>query len=174
MRRLTPILAIIGAAVFVLGAASCSSRNDDVDSRSATQGTPNMKVELVAKLWTLDAGASTPKLGSKPVTIEFSADGTVSGQGPCNRFHGTVDYGDDTVKISHVASTMMACEGDAMANEAAFHRALESTHDVTFADDHTKLIMSANGNKLVFKGTAKADATTDTTTDNPSDATSTN
>lgn len=156
MRRFIPIFVFLGAAVLVVGAASCSARNDDVDSRSATQGTPNMKVELVAKIWTLDADASKPALGKEPVTIEFAADGTVSGQGPCNRFHGTVHYGADTVKISQVASTMMACKGDATANEATFHKALETTHDVTFADDHTTLTLRASGNELVFDGATKS------------------
>lgn len=174
MHPVTRGLVVVAVAILLFGAGSCSSRNDDVDTRSATQGTPNMKVELVAKDWTLDADASTPNLGAQPVTIEFAPDGTVAGQGPCNRYHGTVDYGDDTVTISHVAATMMACEGDAMTNEATFHKALETTHDVTFADDHTKLTMSANGNKLVFTGTTKADDSSATRPGDTSDATSSN
>lgn len=160
MRPVTRGLLILGV-VCVIGAASCSSRNDDVDTRSATQGLPNMKVELIAKSWTLNAAASKPALGNAKVTIEFAADGTVSGQGPCNRYHGSVDYGDDTVTISQVASTMMACEGDAMANEATFHKALQTTHRVSFDDGHDTLTLRANGNELVFNGSTKAEKPTD-------------
>lgn len=67
----------------------------------------------------------SPALDST-LTIEFAADGTVSGTGGVNRFNGPFVSTDKTVKIGPLASTMMAGEPELMTQEAAYLKALES------------------------------------------------
>lgn len=151
-RKCVFVVVLVGVAVVAVTA--CGKQNPDVDSRSATQGLPNMKTELIAKLWTLDPAASSPALGyDGDVTLEFSADGRISGRGPCNNYTGSVDYGTSSVTVADVAMTMMACEPDAMEAETAFHDALESVDAVKLTPDHSKLTLKGSGDiELVFHG----------------------
>ena len=43
------------------------------------------------------------------LTADFSADGSVSGNGGCNNFNGGYSYTDTTIAIGPLMSTMMAC-----------------------------------------------------------------
>ncbi len=138
--------------------ASCTW-NPDVDTRSATQGLPNTEVDLVEHAWRLDAASSTPRLKSLvggdagAATLDFHADGTVSGHGPCNSFHADfdVDGDDDTLTITKVAATTMACGDAAMDDETAFHEALELIGHAQFSADHDTLTLTgAGGTRLVF------------------------
>jgi heat shock protein HslJ len=135
--------------------ASCT-QNPDVDTRSATQGLPNTKVDLVAGAWRLDSAASMPKLGSVAAdatepTLDFHADGTVSGRGPCNTFRGSFEVDDDAVTISKIQMTTMACEDAVMDDETVFHEALADVDHVKFsADHHTLTLTGGDGTRLVF------------------------
>lgn len=66
-------------------------------------------------------------------TLEFGADGTVSGTGGCNRITGGFTAEDGKVKMGPLVMTSMACpepEG-VMEQEAAFVKALESAATYT-------------------------------------------
>lgn len=135
--------------VTVVVLASCTW-NPDVDTRSATQGLPDTKVDLVENAWRLDPEASTPQLTATAsatsatggVTIDFHADGTISGRAPCNAYHGTFTVDDDSVTIANIASTLMGCEDAIMDDETAFVRALESEHHVKVSADHDTLTLT--------------------------------
>lgn len=68
----------------------------------------------------VESNARTERL-----TIEFGADGTVSGNSGCNTFRASYTADGDRLAFDAVATTKMACEPDAMATEAAFVAALE-------------------------------------------------
>lgn len=155
-RRRRGVFALTCLLVLTCLSASCTW-NPDVDSRSATQGLPNTKVDLVADAWRLDAASSTPKLESvagadaTEPTLDFHADGTVSGRGPCNTFRGDFEVDDGSVTISKIQMTMMACEQAVMDDETAFHEALSKARDVEFSADHDTLTLTGpDGTRLVF------------------------
>ena len=154
--RVAALLCLVAATAV----ASCTW-NPDVDTRSATQGLPNTKVDLVENAWRLDPEASTLKLQSVVATdenrptIDFHPDGTVSGRATCNSFHGTFTVDDDSVTIEKLATTLLACEEPVMDDETAFVRALESEHHVKFSADHDTLTLtgslpSTGKTRLVF------------------------
>ena len=59
-------------------------------------------------------------------TIEFTADGTVSGFSSCNTFSGAYELDATTITFGPLATTKMACERPASAVEADYLAALGS------------------------------------------------
>jgi heat shock protein HslJ len=76
------------------------------------------------------------------VTLLFSAD-KVSGQGPCNRYFGTVTAGEGVgeLTIGPLASTQMMCPGEAMQQEKTYLDALSSV--VRFSFNTGRLTLTA-------------------------------
>lgn len=148
------LVLVFGLAGLAIGVAACGSNSND--TRGATNGLPNLKQELTAQTWELDASASSlGKLTGKQPTLDFTDDGKVSGQGPCNRFHGLYRVIDGKVEIKSLAQTQMACEPDVMTAETAYHKALEATHAVD-ATDRKAIVLTAGGAKLTFRAQDRA------------------
>ena len=125
--RLAASLLVVGVGA----AASACGWNDDVDSRAATAGLPSTHADLEAREWVLDPDDSSLTVDDdNPVTLAVEGD-TVSGRAPCNAYRGTFDLGDDdSVDISQLALTRMACPGSAMEAEDEFVAALEAVDHV--------------------------------------------
>lgn len=81
---------------------------------------------LLGPAWTvqeIDGNA----LADDRVTLLFGADGSLSGQGPCNRFSSQWYMSGDGLGIGRPSSTRMACAPELMALE---RRLLAFLHDV--------------------------------------------
>ena len=83
---------------------------------------------LTATHWTLtqlNDKAITPQAGRSEIYLELAPDSKrISGSGGCNRLMGAYELDGSSLRFTQVASTMMACPGDAMPREQAFVRAL--------------------------------------------------
>ena len=82
------------------------------------------------------------------VTLLLSAD-KLSGQGPCNRYFGTVTAGEAVgeLRIGQLANTQMMCPGEAMIQEKAYFDALSNV--VSFSFNTTRLMLvSKQDNKF--------------------------
>ncbi len=85
--------------------------------------------ELAGTSWKVtgvnrNGGVETSALTEK-LTADFGKDGTVSGDGGCNRFTGKYTQDGTTIAITDVGSTMMGCEQDVMALETDYLAALQ-------------------------------------------------
>ena len=84
------------------------------------------------------------------VTLEI--DGTrVSGQGPCNRYFGSIahsDTGSNNIQVGPLASTKMACPH--LSAERSYFQELQHISMVKVVPDGLVLIKSGQ-KKLVFK-----------------------
>jgi heat shock protein HslJ len=70
-------------------------------------------------------GAVVASAATQKATMQFGADGTVSGNTGCNSFSGTYEVTGNNLTINgDVAATMMACETEAQAVEQQFLAAL--------------------------------------------------
>jgi heat shock protein HslJ len=80
-------------------------------------------------------------VGAGRPTVQFGADGGISGIGSCNRFEGRYsEPAAGSVEISALTSTRRACESDELnAQEAAVLRALESARSVRREADRLEL-----------------------------------
>lgn len=76
---------------------------------------------------------------TEKLTLEFGTDGTVSGNGGCNNFHGTYTQDGDSVKISELASTMMGCEKDVAELEQQYLSALQASTKATRSGNNLEL-----------------------------------
>jgi heat shock protein HslJ len=84
------------------------------------------------------------------ITVEFSADGKVAGSAGCNRFKGTYETQDLTIKIGLLATSKSMClaPDGIMTQEAQFLKAMEqaATYQVSGS---TLDLLDANGARLV-------------------------
>jgi heat shock protein HslJ len=73
------------------------------------------------------------------VTALFNAMGQITGKGGCNNYNGPFTTSGNTIKIGPVASTMMACDEAAMAQEMAYFKALENSATYEIRGDKLEL-----------------------------------
>ena len=79
--------------------------------------------------WRLVAMGEPASPGAVPQATELTAefaDGRISGSGGCNRFMGGYKTQGEQLTIEPLASTSMACEGNAMGQEAKYLKALQA------------------------------------------------
>jgi heat shock protein HslJ len=137
VRRMTRTrIALLGALVLALALAlgACST---DADTLSETEGLPSLQVSLEAHLWVLQPARSTPRVtgGDRP-TLAFDGD-RVHGQGPCNTFRGSVEYGDgDEITITKLATTQRACAPQVEQAERTYLDALAKVDSAEVPVDH--------------------------------------
>lgn len=83
-----------------------------------------------------------------PITIQFDADGGVSGQGPCNNYFSKIDGDFPNVTMEQIGSTMMACEN--LPAETDYFAALAATNMISAIGD-TLTITFGDAQTLVYK-----------------------
>ena len=71
--------------------------------------------------------------------VQFEADGELAGFAGCNRFFGSYELTESTIKIGPLGSTRMACPPDITAFEISFIEALQSAATVARADTRIAL-----------------------------------
>ena len=81
---------------------------------------------LVGPVWTVRemGGAAVPQDAAP--TLEFTANGRVSGRAPCNRFTGSYTLKADELSFAQVVSTRMACAPPLMERERRFLTLLDA------------------------------------------------
>ncbi|MBM3116684.1 META domain-containing protein [Jeongeupia naejangsanensis] len=82
--------------------------------------------------------------GPRPATLNFAADGRISGFAGCNRYFGQYTQNGDALKIGSVATTRMACDPAVMKQEAAFLQTLGQVQRFSVADDGTLTLHAAD------------------------------
>ena len=82
---------------------------------------------LVGSEWELRDLGGTPVLedNSSP-TLSFVDPGRVTGNGSCNRYGGSAELGEGTIKVGPLAATKMACAPEVDAQERAYLAALQN------------------------------------------------
>lgn len=83
-------------------------------------------------------------------TLQVAADGSVSGNGGCNRFSGKATIDGDAITFGPLASTRMACAEALMNQEQKFHDALARVAAFRVEPDTGKLVLlDGEGGELV-------------------------
>lgn len=110
--------------------------------------------DLAGTSWVLeqitDAAGARPAVNDAQATLDFGADGRVSGSATCNRFFGPYTQTGATLSVGMLASTMMACADEAWnAQEQAYLAALGAAEQAQVVGD-TLIITGADGVELRF------------------------
>lgn len=75
--------------------------------------------------------------------VVFSVDGSINGNGGCNKFFGSLQSTDGELSVGELGATRMACPSEIMDREMAFMNALQDT---------TQFEMGANSLQLFDAG----------------------
>ena len=130
MKKALPILILMVSTAF-----SCSNKTLNTTSNQMPDAPfTNTRWKLV-KL----PGMEMPSL-NKDAFIQFTTENNRAfGSGGCNNLMGSYTLTEKKLKISQMASTMMACTEDIMKVEDAFSKALIETDNYSISGDSLKL-----------------------------------
>ena len=126
---------------------------------AATQKTPPTEAELTDTVWRLvEYGPiDAPVAAGTEATATFDADGKLNGAAGCNSYFATYTLDGESLSVSEVGSTMMACMDDnVMQQESAYLAALSSATTLRYTAD--ELIIDYAGGSLRFARQAPAAA----------------
>ena len=157
MRARTMVALVVALA---LPLAACASSTDSGSGGDVPQS-------LAGTAWDLAQYAPAGATELSPVpegvtpTAEFTAD-QVSGSGGCNRFTGGYTTDGDTLTIGPLASTEMACVGDASTVEADYFARLGEVK--TYAITDGTLTLSDSAGQVVLSYTESVPVTLTGTT----------
>ena len=94
-------------------------------------------------------GAGLQDLPTSGVTLAFGTDGSLQGKGACNSFNATYTTDGNKLKITDLASTMMACAGDLGTWETAYFTVL--TGNPNYSVNGDTLELSGASTKVTYK-----------------------
>ncbi|MDO5736888.1 MAG: META domain-containing protein [Propionibacteriaceae bacterium] len=123
---------------------------------SHTNPASGAKDELSGTAWVLESMGGASKDEATTMTVQFTAEGSISGSGGCNRFMGTFTMTGDDLSIEPQGTTMMACEPAVMELETSFLEALQGAK--SYAVDGEKLTLSDASEKELLVFEAQSDA----------------
>ena len=125
-------------------------------STDSTEAAPESSGDLAGTSWTLSSLNGAPAITDTAVTIQFGADGTLSGTDGCNQFSTTFTQDGSNLTTNPAgASTMMACPEPIMAQATAFSAVLAATTSFTMTD--TDLSLQAGGQVLATFAVSSSD-----------------
>ena len=97
--------------------------------------------------WRVRSIADAPVPAGVTITMEFGTDGRISGRSGCNRYTGSFAYAGETLTLSPLAGTRMACSPPQMEAEQRFHAAVAQVTRVQLSDNR-ELVLSGSGGPL--------------------------
>lgn len=124
MKRACSALAAFAACAL---AAGCTTTAKPVDTRT------------IVGDWRVERITDKAVLPERAPTVQFAADGQVSGLASCNRFTGTYRVDGRKLSIGDAATTRMMCAEPVMEQEARLLGALRSVESFEF--DGTALLL---------------------------------
>jgi heat shock protein HslJ len=86
--------------------------------------------------WALEDLAGSGVVENSHATLSFPEDGKVAGNGSCNRFFGTAEIHDNTVRISPLGATRMMCAEPMMNQETKYMSALQDAERFEWKDPY--------------------------------------
>lgn len=121
----------IGLFVLLLALAGCSSLGQVAGVSSEDS--------LTGKVWSLTQLNGQPLATGSGISAVFTAEGKLAGSGGCNQYNGTYTISGNSITISPLASTMMACEQAVMDQEQAYLTALGQAKTYSVKNDRLTL-----------------------------------
>lgn len=115
--------------------------------------------ELPQGKWQLDGYNFKLKIAypidKSMITLNINEGGKLGGKSGCNVYGGSYGFENDTLKISDVFSTMMACDEMTMKFEQTFYQTLSAATKFSEADGMLTLTDPRSNSFLRFKKAAE-------------------
>lgn len=139
-------LSLVGAS---LAMTACSST--PVTTGPSETITQSNLLQLQHGTWIL-SHIGALQVTTKPSTLnipslQFSSDGRISGADGCNRIMGSYSAGRDTLALSQIATTRMACQDKTYVPEKYVEALNKVTHYQVY--NKTLKLLDKNGNALL-------------------------
>jgi heat shock protein HslJ len=126
----------------------------------ASPETKPVKQPLAGTHWTLtqlNGQAVSTDPNNKEAYIELDPNTQrLSGSGGCNRLMGSYELDGSSLRFKQVASTMMACKGDAMTSEQSFIKALSDA--ASYRIHGSTLLLRDKENTVIARFEAHAES----------------
>jgi putative lipoprotein len=135
-------LVLVRFVVAVGLVAACQSTPDTVTPTQAQAPVPS----LVGSGWTVTEIDGRSVLDRARSTVTFDTGQRLSGNAACNRYFGTYELGEGTLRVKPAGSTRMACEPAVMDQETRFLAALEAV--TTFRREGPDLLLLDAGGRV--------------------------
>lgn len=147
---------IATAIVVLLGCAGADGGAEDDtgaappagDSAVATTST------LEGTTWRLQDLGGTAVLPDVEATIQFAADGRVSGKASCNQFGGNATVSGESITFQPLILTRMACQDPINEQERLYVAALEGAERFAIQGDELLIYSTAMDQPLRFSRTS--------------------
>jgi heat shock protein HslJ len=120
----------VGLSLFAVALVGCASSGPTASSPPASA-----PASLPGTSWMVATIDGTATLANTRPTIAFGADGQVQGTGGCNGYRGPYTLDGNAIEVGDIASTLILCEGEVGAQEAAFMAALRGATTWRIAGD---------------------------------------
>ena len=104
---------------------------------------------LAGSEWRVESITGKQSVGETEMFIQFRDNGELSGNGGCNRFHGSYTITENNIKFGRVAATRMACPEPVMNLETIFFDALEAA--TSFEVTEYQMTLSDKSGSLLAK-----------------------
>jgi heat shock protein HslJ len=98
--------------------------------------------------WTVDEMSGAAPVKDSKITLNFGADGKLSGGSSCNRFMSGYTLTGEGLTISQGAGSMMMCDEPLMDQERAFLTLLAEVKQFSLAPDGALLLKAADGRTI--------------------------
>lgn len=126
---------------FAVGLAVCFA----VPSQAAPQKEP--QTSRFAGKWIVAFAGKAP-VGKKPLTVELTPAGGVSGHSGCNNYRGTFRVDQNEITFSRMVATLMACSQPLMRQEYELYNAY--TKVLRYKNEQGKVILLDRKGKPVL------------------------
>jgi putative lipoprotein len=115
----------------------------------ASRANGNDPARLQGGEWVVEDIDGTGIVDRSRATLNFGADGGLSGRGSCNQYSGRYTLTDDRLGVSgQVASTMMACAPALMEQESRFFAILSRVERFRFSLDGALILETGDGRTI--------------------------
>ena len=114
---------------------------------SATQ--PEEQSQLFGSSWKVINLNDAVVTSDSVATLNFSADGRLSGEAFCNNYMAQYQLVEEKLKIFKIASTKMACEPSLMRLQSQFLGILYTITDYSIRPDGNLQILGTGNKKLI-------------------------
>ena len=99
--------------------------------------------------WTIERIGDRPVVDESPASMTFATDGTVAGNGSCNRFTGGYELNGDRISLGPLAATSRMCAAEALnEQEVRLFKALGEVAGLRI-EENVLVLVDAGGEPLV-------------------------
>ena len=105
----------------------------------------NEDQSLKGTAWSVEDIAGKGVVDMSHTTIEFTDDGRIAGDTGCNRYFGSVELAEGTIKVGILAGTRKACIPALMDQERSFYQAIDEVTSWEIADTGLLHLRNADG-----------------------------